>query len=85
MNDYTQIKENEGGEDFEITREIKENVPKENLEGQLEKLEHQLEGLEAQQDALQRRINLIEQALEEGEAEGDTTIVNVRPNGDGVL
>lgn len=78
MKDFTVLKAVDNGKYFEVNRSITEKVSRTDLDEQLKRLEHQREVLSDQLEAIELRIDLVRRALENGEAEGDTTIAGLK-------
>ena len=77
MKDTTRL-EKINGDTFKVDRQISENIKESRLREQLKRLEHTKEQLEGQMDNVERRMGIIKEALEDGEAVGDTTMVNIK-------
>ncbi len=80
MEDYTRITKQIDGK-YLIEREINEKVEKKNLINQLNSLKQQAEKIEDELEMINNRIEIIEKALNEDFAEGDTKLSSVRLKG----
>lgn len=74
MKDGLTIKAVNGGNHFEIKRELSETVNRTSLEERLHSIESEIESLEETLDRLKQNRQIIVDALNKGKGSGQTTV-----------
>lgn len=78
MKDFTTIKKLDNGK-YMITRVLEGEHDEADIKAQISSLEHSMEKAEDVIEDTSRRLSLLRAAMETGYAEGDTTMLPMKP------